>query len=95
MKIQKSSKTWLILGGIILLGIFLRINALGTESLWIDEAVSLLEAQKIVPDLITQVIELDGSPYGHHLLLHYWIKWFGNSEFSVRLPSTIFSILAI
>ena|SRR3989338_4782390 len=89
-------RIFLILLLLVLLGGTLRFYDLGKESIWMDEAVSLLEAQQEYPaQIITLVTQLEGSPYGHHLLLHYWIRYFGNSEFSVRFLSAFFGVLSI
>ena len=89
-------RIFLILLLLVLLGGTLRFYDLGKESIWMDEAVSLLEAQQeYSAQIITLVTQLEGSPYGHHLLLHYWIRYFGNSEFSVRFLSAFFGILSI
>ena len=81
---------------ILLLGLFLRLHDLDKESLWLDEVYSLRSAQaETFPQLVSGIEEMEGSPFGHHLLLRYWIKLFGNSAFSVRFPSVIFGVLAI
>lgn len=36
-----------------------------------------------------------GTHIFHNAFLHYWMKAFGNSDFSVRLPSVIFNVLNV
>ena len=93
---MKKKFVYLFLTVIILTGIFLRFYDLGQESFWTDEAVSIIEANQEVPSqTIDLVTKLEGSPYGHHLILHYWIKVFGQTEFSVRFISALFGVLSI
>lgn len=81
---------------IVLTGIFLRFYDLGQENFWTDEAVSLIEANQETPQKVIELVtKSEGSPYGHHLFLHYWIKVFGNSEFSVRFISALFGVFSI
>lgn len=88
--------TILILSIILLFGLLLRIYNLDKESLWIDEAYALKHAEQKIPvDVITDVVSIEGSPPGYFLLLHYWIKLFGNSEFAIRFPSLLFGVLSI
>src|SRR3989344_9621865 len=80
---------------IILLGTFLRIYHIDEESIWTDEAVSLIEADKDFPSLMSFLSKNEGFPFGYSLILHNWIDLFGNSEFSVRFLSAIFGIASI
>lgn len=81
---------------IVFVGFFLRVHQLDSESLWVDEAFALKHAQQAtVSEVITSVKSIEGTPPGYSLLLHYWIKVFGNSVFLVRLPSVIFGVLSI
>ena len=80
---------------IILLGTFLRIYHLDKESIWTDEAVSLIEADKDFPSLMSFLAKNEGFPFGYPLILHSWIDLFGKSEFSVRFLSAIFGIASI
>ncbi len=92
---MKKIYLWLLLL-ILLAGGILRFYQLDAESLWTDEAVSLMEAGEESPaKVMAKVAQLEGSPYGHHLLLHYWIKLFGDSEFSLRFTSAFFGLLSI
>lgn len=36
-----------------------------------------------------------GTHIVHNAVIHYWMKLFGNSDFSVRLPSVIFNVLTV
>jgi len=93
----KSNRTfyWLLLG-IILLGLFLRLHQLDTESFWTDEAFSVTRAQQPSPELvITAVSQTEAAPPGYYLLLHYWMQAGGNTVFVIRLLSVVFSVLSI
>ena len=89
--------SWIIL--IFLVGLFLRIYDLGTESIWYDEAISVAVAKL---DLFAQIkwsfIQNDNNPPLYYTILHFWVWIFGDSEFSARVPSALFgsfSIIAI
>ncbi len=74
----------------------MRFHSLGAESIWLDEAYALRDAQQ---DSLNKVIvsaeEHVGTPPAYSILLHYWTKYFGDSEFALRLPSAILSALSI
>lgn len=36
-----------------------------------------------------------GTHMVHNVILHYWMKVFGNSDFSVRMPGLIFNVLTV
>jgi len=55
----------------LLLGFALRLYRLGAESLWYDETVSVVLAQKSIPALIRHTAG-DIHPPGYYLLLHAW-----------------------
>ncbi len=79
---------------IIILSFFLRIYNLDGESLWYDEAMSIDISKKTISDII-YVANVDAHPPLYYIILHFWIKIFGDSEFSVRFPSIIFGILSV
>jgi uncharacterized membrane protein len=75
---------------IFLLGLLLRIYNLGAESVWLDEAVSAEVAKLYIMEQIRWMMDMnDNNPPLYYLLLHFWVSLFGDSEFSLRLPSAI------
>ena len=89
------SKYGLALLGIVLVGLFLRLYQLGTQSIWFDEAVSVWESQMSLPKIIETIASFENSPPLYFVLLHYWMMVFGTSESAVRLLSALFGVLAI
>lgn len=62
-----------------------------TQSLWRDEAFSILVAQRPVSFIFQNVTF---EPPVYYLLLHYWIKVFGTSEIAARSLSLLGFTLA-
>lgn len=62
-----------------------------TQSLWRDEAFSLLVAQKPISFIFQN---LTFEPPVYYILLHYWIKVFGTSEIAARSLSLLGFTLA-
>ena len=65
---------WILLAGIMLVATGLRFYQLGTESIWIDEQFSILDAESL--DLGTRPL--------YYALLHVWMK-FGSSDAWLRI----------
>ena len=82
-----------LLGLILLLGTALRFYDLGTESYWIDEMSTVIEAQQSIPQMIASG-RLDQPP-AYYLPFHLWIHIFGTSEASTRSFSALFGIGSI
>ena len=81
-------------GLVVAIGALLRFHNLGGESLWADEAASWTEAKDSLADLIKRTAD-DNYPPLHNLALFAAIKLFGDSEWSLRLPSAIFGVANI
>jgi uncharacterized membrane protein len=85
----------ILLGGIVLLGAALRLANLGAKSLWIDEAFSIWMARQ-PPDAIWRLtVHLDQHPPLYYLLLHGWMRLFGDSEAAARGLSALCGIATI
>ncbi|MGH7564062.1 MAG: glycosyltransferase family 39 protein, partial [Gemmatimonadota bacterium] len=83
---------WLAPALILGLAAALRLYHLGTENLWIDEVFSM--AQVAAPwDAIERYWDLGTRPLS--LVLLYFATLFGDSEFMLRLPYAIVSILDV
>ncbi|NLG52290.1 MAG: hypothetical protein GX552_19435 [Chloroflexi bacterium] len=74
-------------------GLLLRLYGLTAESLWLDEATSLMLARMDVPTLI-EWTSLDIHPPLYYTLLHFWIA-LGEGEAMVRGLSLLASVLAL
>jgi len=93
-----NKKALFILILILILGSFLRLYNLGKESLWCDEFLSLgASSFSNISDVIFKKFygHVDVFPPAYQILLHFLIKYIGNSEFILRLPSCIFGILSV
>jgi len=62
-----------------------------TQTIWRDEAFSVLVAQKN-PWEIIQATSADFTPPLYYLILHYWMLLFGSGEVATRLLSLVFHI---
>jgi uncharacterized membrane protein len=81
---------------ILLLAGLLRLSLLDSKSLWFDEAFSVSFATR-TPQQIWQPISVrpETHPPLYYYGLHYWINHFGDSEYMVRLPSALISLINV
>jgi uncharacterized membrane protein len=90
----KTNPSLIILAIIILVGSYLRFHALGSEALWLDEAVTYrIGSLDLVSEVWDNAIR-DRHPPLHFLIIHL-VTIFSSTEFALRLPSAIFGILTI
>ena len=90
---QTRWQRWLPFTAILSLATFLRLFRLGTQSLWLDEAFSLILAQQGWSSIIANTAR-DTMPPLYYLLLHPFLS-VNNSEASGRLLSALLGILTI
>lgn len=78
---------------ITLLGAILRFYGLTHESFWLDETASAIWAHKP----IAEILQMQGEvhPPLYYLLLSFWVKIFGSSDFSLRSVSALFGTVSI
>ncbi|NNF02140.1 MAG: hypothetical protein HKN22_05610, partial [Bacteroidia bacterium] len=81
---------------IIIIGAILRFYNYSAFSLSNDELSALSRLRfPSFSSLIAGGIMIDGHPAGVQVFLYYWVKLFGNSAASVRLPFVLCGILSI
>ncbi len=79
---------------IIIISVFLRLININSEQLWHDEAISIYIAKLQNDDFLSSVIN-DIHPPLYYIILRGWIYISGDSVFSCRLLSVIFSVLTL
>lgn len=80
---------------ITLVALALRLHNLGVQSLWVDEAMSVVFASKPLPDLMQLLVTDDIHPPLYPVFLHYWMAVAGNSEYAARFPSALMGTMLI
>lgn len=78
----------------VIVAIFLRWYGIASQSLWGDEDYTLWLSQ-LSPGRIWNGVQLDTSPPLYYLLLHFWTRWLGTSEISLRGLSALFETLSV
>ncbi len=89
---DNTKSTYFILGLILVAGFLLRIYKLSSQSIWLDEAYSIYHSRQ---NFMHVIGFKDLSPPLYYVLLHFWIKLTGTSEFSVRLLSVFFGTASV
>ena len=93
---KKLNLEYVLLGIILLFGLFLRVWKLGLPSFWVDEATSAIASMNILAKGLP--IFDSGLLYGRAYLFHYLqalFLSFGQTEFLARFVSVIFGLLTI
>ena len=83
-----------LLSLMILAGFALRLYNIDAQSLWYDETVSAFLAGQAPADLIAHTAR-DIHPPGYYLLLHFWTRVAGHTQFALAFCSLIFGLLLI
>ena len=80
---------------VLLLAWAVRVYRLDTQPVWLDEAFSVWMASHPLPDIVSWVRALDQHPPGYYLLLHGWMRVFGESPWAIRSLSLWGGMLAV
>jgi mannosyltransferase len=84
---------WLILSIVVFIAVLLRLPNL-TESIWFDELWSTYYKLGSFRQLAYYGV-YDVSPPFHYVFMFGWIRIFGDSELSIRIPALVFGVLSI
>lgn len=94
IKIEQKFLNWYIPIGLIILNFILKIIYLNVNDIASDEPFSIYYAQMDISTIITELSKGNNPPF-FEILLHYWIKLFGISKFSVRFLPFLFNVAAV
>lgn len=83
-----------ILGGLTLLGLFLRLSTVTSRGLWLDEISQVGQFDSSVWDTIRSQMGGTHPPF-YHILMHFWTGAFGVSEAALRMLPLIIGVLSI
>jgi len=78
---------------VVLASGLVRFVGLGKESIWLDEATSILIARLNLSSVVAWAAG-DIHPPLYYLALHFWLR-FGETEFAVRALSAVLGILTV
>jgi O-antigen/teichoic acid export membrane protein len=81
------------LGGLCLGALAIRL--LMTRGLWVDEAISVRQAQLPFGEMLRDIRVTDVHPPLHHSLLWVTVRVFGTSELAVRIPSLVAGVALV
>ena len=90
-----SSRSAIALLLIVAMGAFLRFFAIGSKTVWLDEAFSIWVANHGIIDGAGWLIKIDQHPPLYYALLSIWQWIFGDTQGIVRAFSALCSTLAI
>jgi len=79
---------------LVALGIVLRLWSIDSRGLWLDEAITVLQARQTLPKVI-QTLQEGVHPPLFHVLMHFWITAFGATEGAVRGYAVVWGVLSI
>jgi len=94
-------RRYLPLLAIFLLAFALRIYNLEGQSMWSDEGLSLYRLRQPAPELLQNIIVVDGvatrdtNPPLYFLLLHGWRALAGETVFALRYGGALLALLAV
>lgn len=71
-----------------------RFHRLGAQSLWYDEGLAYGHSLRTLPELLSHLNTNVHVP-AYFTLLGWWRELTGSSEFALRMPSALFSILGV
>ncbi len=80
---------------VTLLGALLRIYKISERSIWLDEAITAQVSQMGITGIILNRSQTGIHPPFYFIIMYFWIKLLGDSEFTLRSLSFIFGTLSI
>jgi mannosyltransferase len=85
----------LIFGLIIVVAAIFRLARIGHESLWFDEILTTKSAAAPFLQCVEVVRSVENAPPLYYLIVNRWVRLFGDSDVSLRLPSALAGIVSV
>jgi hypothetical protein len=85
---------WFILATILVAAAGLRMYGIGTRDVWVDEANTVLIAERTLPGIASSEVQAS-NPVLYHGLLHGWMGLFGESAAALRSLSALVGVLLV
>src|SRR5687767_2013455 len=93
VKSVNTRHVWLAV--ILLLALLLRLHHIGRESYWFDEIASVRIVKQDTAAMFSSIKWDERIPPLHYVILHGWVRVFGDSEASMRVPSALAGTAAV
>jgi uncharacterized membrane protein len=77
---------------VVAFGIVLRFMT--SSSLWLDEALTV-DISRLPLHQILTALKHDGAPPAYYVLLHFWMRIFGDSDVATRSLSGVLSVITL
>src|SRR5438445_9486362 len=83
------------LGLILLVAAGIRVGTLTRESFWMDEGLTVWLVRLPFGQMIAEVRNWEQTPPAMHIILWFWVRVFGDSDWSLRLPSALLGVWGV
>jgi uncharacterized membrane protein len=95
MEKKMAAREAALLAAIVTIGAVLRLATLTARSVWFDEAYAVFVAKMPLDRMLAHVASTDTHPPLYYLILHGWIRVFGDGEVAIRAPSALFGVASV
>ena len=95
LRASEETKNLKLIGCFVLCSALVRLAWLTRNSLWFDEAASLIIARVPLREFIPIALAVDANSLLFNFILHFWVKWLGEGLFGLRLLPLATGLLAL
>jgi 4-amino-4-deoxy-L-arabinose transferase-like glycosyltransferase len=85
---------YVIAAAIVVLATALRFLSIAKYEIWLDETYAFAVSRKSIAAIFAD-LACDNGPPLHFIMLHYWMKVFGDSAVALRSMSAVFSVATV
>jgi len=92
--LKHDRKKWIFILIIFLINILIKGLQITHSSIWLDEAHTATQSLKSISQIINESAN-DQNPPVYFIIMHFWTKVFGISEFGIRSFSLLMSLVSV